>query len=151
MRRSSPPPIAAALALILCAGCASGGAAGTTATSTATNRPAGDPNLITRQQIEEQRFATAYDVVKTLRGNWLNARGVESFRYPTAVQVYLDDVHVGDVSTLQTISTTPIQFIRYYNAQDATAKWGVDHGRGAIYISTRVGRQGTTPSAGGAQ
>ncbi len=137
--------LAASLALVSTTGCASGGGAGGTgATTAAASRPKQDPNVITRQQIEEQRFATAYDVVKTLRGNWLNVRGTESFRYPTAVQVYMDDVHVGDVSVLSTLATTPIQFIRYYNAQDATAKWGVDHGRGAIYISTRVGRQGSS-------
>jgi hypothetical protein len=136
--------------LVFCAGCASGGGGASTGTAstTAPSRVREDPNIITREQIQEMRFTTAFDVVKTLRGNWLNARGVESFRYPTVVQVYLDEVRVGDVSTLQTIATAPIQYIRYYNAQDATAKWGVDHGRGAIYISTKVGRQGSVTPPG---
>lgn len=108
------------------------------------NRPRFDASLITREQILEGRFTNAYDAVKLLRGSWLNTVRPESFRYPAAIQVYLDGVRLGDVSTLSTVQTLPIQFIRYYNAQDATSRWGVDHGAGAIYISTKVAPQGTS-------
>jgi hypothetical protein len=56
--------------------------------------------------------------------------------------VYLDGTKVGDISTLSGIASPPIQFIRWYSGQEATTKWGIDHGAGAIYVSTRVTRDG---------
>ena len=106
------------------------------------DRPRFDASLITREQILEGQFTNAYDAVKMLRGSWLNTVRPESFRYPAAIQVYLDGVRVGDISALSTVQTLPVQYIRYYNAQDATSRWGVDHGAGAIYVSTKVAPQG---------
>lgn len=128
--------LAAAL-LVLGAGCASTPAAGT-----AVNR--GDPTLISRERIQEGRFSNAYDVVKGMRADWLSARGPESFRYPTEVQVYLDGVHMGGVQTLQSIPSQGIQYIKHYNGLEATSRWGIDHGRGVIFVSTRVGREGAS-------
>jgi len=109
-----------------------------------TDRPRFDASLITREQILQGQFTNAYDAVKTLRGSWLNTVRPESFRYPAVIQVYLDGVRLGDVSSLSTVQTLPIQFIQYYNAQNATARWGMDHGAGAIYVSTKVGSQGSS-------
>jgi hypothetical protein len=94
--------------------------------------------VITRAQIQELRFATAYDAVRDLRGNWLSARGTESFRYATEVQVYVDDVHMGGVAMLQNIASPTIQYIRYFSGLEATARWGLDHGRGVIFVSTKA-------------
>lgn len=107
------------------------------------DRPRFDAALITREQILQGQFTNAYDAVKILRGSWLNTVRPESFRYPAAIQVYLDGVRLGDVSALSTVQTLPIQYIRYYSAQDATSRWGMDHGAGAIYVSTKVGAQGS--------
>ena len=95
-----------------------------------------DQLLITRAQIEEPRFSSAYDVVRALRSNWLNARGIASLRYRTEVQVYLDGVHLGGVDMLQGISTPAVQYIRYINGTDATTRWGIGHGRGVIFVGT---------------
>lgn len=111
--------------------------------------PKADLTIITREQIQELRFSNAYDAVKGLRGNWLNTRGgAESIRYPMDVQVYLDGVHLGGADVLQGIASPPIQYIRFFSPLEATARWGVDHGRGAIYISTKAAaRPGTPPGA----
>jgi len=109
-----------------------------------TDRPRFDAALISREQILQGQFTNAYDAVKMLRGSWLNTVRPESFRYPSAIQVYLDGVRLGDVSSLSTVQTLPIQYIRYYSAQDATSRWGMDHGAGAIYVSTKVGSQGSS-------
>lgn len=120
--------------MVLAAGCASA--------ASGPPRPRFDASLITREQILETQVTTAYDAVKSLRATWLTVRGPESFRYPSAVQVYLDGVRLGDVSTLPSIAAPPIQYIRFYSPQDATAKWGIDHGAGAIFVSTKIGRGG---------
>jgi len=140
MRPSRTSVLTVALAVTLAAGCAAGPAVA--------SRPRFDSTLITREQIQELQVSTAYDAVKALRGTWLNVHGPESFRYPQAIQVYVDGNHLGDVSTLSSIASPPIQYIRFYSGQEATARWGVDHGAGAIYVSTKVGRQGTPTPPG---
>lgn len=116
------------LALSLTVGCA--------ASLPGTGQARPEHTLITREQIEDPRFSSAYDVVRALRSNWLNARGTASLRFKTEVQVYLDGVHLGGVQALQGISTPAIQYIRYFNGTDATTRWGIGHGRGVIFVGT---------------
>ncbi len=128
MRRSALPYAVIVLVASFSAGCrASLPGAGE-------ERP--DQQWITREQIEDPRFSSAHDVVRTLRSNWLNSRGTASLRFKTEVQVYLDGVHLGGVQALQGISTPSIQYIRYFNGTDATTRWGIGHGRGVIFVGT---------------
>lgn len=137
MRRSALPLAVVVLAVSLAAGCrASVPGAGQ-------ERP--DQLMLTREQIAEPRFTSAYDVVRALRSNWLNARGIASLRFKVEVQVYLDGVHLGGVQTLQNISTPSIQYIRYINGTDATTRWGIGHGRGVIFIGTGSPPEPGTP------
>ena len=53
------------------------------------------------------------------------------------VQVYLDDNRLGGVEMLRNINTSLIQYIRWYDGIAATGRWGLDHGAGVIYVSTR--------------
>lgn len=99
--------------------------------------PIGDRNLITQAQLRDQRFSTAFDAVEALRSNWLNTRGPDSFRNPSIVRVYLDNVSLGDKETLRTIMVSTISYIRYFDGISATSRWGIDHGAGVIYVSTR--------------
>ena len=117
----------ALVALLLLTGCAATHSSGDSST---------DRNLLTREQIEEQTYRTAYELVDALRSNWLRTRGTDSFRSPTQVQVYVNDSRVGGVDALRTIATQDIAYIRYYDANAATARWGLDHGQGAIYVAT---------------
>ena len=43
---------------------------------------------------------------------------------------------MGGVETLRTIDLRPVTYIRYFDGIAATARWGLDHGAGAIYVST---------------
>lgn len=113
----------------LVTGCASGGAGG----------PRMDRNLLTRDQIVETNRQNAFEVVESLRSNWLRTRGPTSLMSGDAqVQVYLDDNRLGGVEALRTISTSMIQYIRWYDGIAATGRWGLDHGAGVIYVSTRA-------------
>lgn len=112
----------------LVSACASSGGGG----------PRVDRNLLTREQILETNRQNAYEVVETLRSNWLRTRGPTSLTSADAqVQVYIDDNRLGTVETLRTISTPMIQYIRWYDGIAATGRWGLDHGAGVIYVSTR--------------
>jgi hypothetical protein len=104
--------------------------------ATAGPRP-NDRNVLTQVQLGDHRFNNAYDAVEALRSNWLNTRGSDSFQAPSHVRVYLDNVSLGDKETLRTIAIATIVYIRYFDGISATARWGLDHGGGVIYVSTR--------------
>jgi hypothetical protein len=130
MRSALGRPAALLFAAICaaCVACAGSRAAGD---GSRTNR-----EIITSEQILEYRFANAYEAVQALRSNWLQTKGVDSFRNPGQVRVYVDDTFLGGVETLRTIAVSTIYVIRHLDGVAATARWGVDHGQGVILVMT---------------
>ena len=53
------------------------------------------------------------------------------------VQVYVDNLHQGDVDHLHSRQLAGIIEIRYYSPSDATTRWGTGVAGGAIEIITR--------------
>ena len=101
------------------------------------SRPLSDRNVITQGEILEHRFETVYDAIQALRPIWLQTRGTNSMtQTPTQIQVYLDNNRLGGVETLSSINLGSVVYIRHYDGVAATARWGLDHGQGAIYVST---------------
>ncbi len=99
--------------------------------------PAPDRDVLTQGDLVEHDFANAYDAIEALRPNWLQTRGPNSLLgTPTEVVVYLNDNKLGGVSTLSQVATPSIVTIRHFDGREATARWGLDHGAGAIVIST---------------
>ena len=104
-----------------------------------------DTSVLTAEQLRSQYFATAYDAVAALRATWIQARGRDSFSNPTEVQVYLDDVRLGGAETLRSISMTFVVSIEHFDANTATARWGLGHGSGAINVATSGARKQGAP------
>lgn len=98
--------------------------------------PRVDHNVLTHEQIIESRTPNAFEAVATLRSNWLLPRGVDSFSRPGQVQVYFNDTRLGGVETLRGIGLNEIGYIRYFDGTEASARWGLDHGHGVIYVAT---------------
>jgi hypothetical protein len=98
--------------------------------------PAGSLDLITRDQIVDNHFINAYEAVQAMRSNWLQARGTDSFRTPSEVLVYQDNVRLGGIDELRAIQTTSIAWIRHYDGVEATNRWGVGHAAGVILVSS---------------
>ena len=72
------------------------------------------------------------------RERWLQPRGPDTIiGKPGEVQVHLDDVHLGGVDTLREIPVIEIAYIQFFDPATASARWGLDHSHGAIYVSTR--------------
>lgn len=107
-----------------------------TAASPSTTR-----NVLNRAQIDS-RYTTAYEAVEGLRSNWLITRGADSFRNPSVIRVYLDNVSLGDTETLRRITVESIAYIKWVDAATATQRWGTNHGAGVIYVSTHPARVG---------
>jgi len=105
-------------------------------TSTGTSRP--DRYVITKAQMEEHHFQTAYEAVEALHSNWLQERGTDSFSSPTRVQVILDNANMGGVDALRSMSTMSIAYIRWYDGNAARQRWGVGHSQGVIFVSSHA-------------
>jgi len=99
----------------------------------------GNPDLITREQIELLPDGTAFTVIQRFRSSWLRARTQGSFSSPEPVyaEVFVDQLHFGPIDALGNISSTEIQSIEYLNATDATTLYGTGYAGGVIRINTR--------------
>lgn len=123
-----PKPVRALLtALLVLGGCVSaGGRAG----------PQGRSDLLVEEQIRGNSYATVYDAILALRPNWLRTRGLDSFSSPTRIQVYVDNMRLGGIENLQQIPSVSVYYAQWYDGLEASARWGLGHGSGAIYVST---------------
>jgi outer membrane cobalamin receptor len=105
-------------------------------------RPVPDRQVITQDEIAQTRAMDAYEVIHSLRGNFLVSRGPTSLLgtsspYPT---VYVDGLRFGDISMLRTISASQISTIRLYRSWEAMTSFGNGNMGGVIAITTRLGR-----------
>lgn len=114
--------------LLLALACAPAGTAST---------GGGSSTLITQEQIRASNYATANDVVRAIRPNWLNVRGTGSFGTDVPIQVYLDNSRLGGIEALNEINASTLAYIEWFDSNRAASRWGLDHGNGAIYLSTR--------------
>lgn len=135
MRPSARMYLALAMVLAPSGGCAP--AAAPAAAPEAT--PRRDTNLITTDELRDIRFATIYDAVRLLKGQWLIERNLDdlSSSGPT-MQVYLDDVRVGGVDALRDIPAKNAAYVRHIDGTRAMARWGRGHERGVILVATRA-------------
>ena len=95
--------------------------------------------LITEAEIIEANVASAYDVIRKVRANFLTYRGRTNFRGSAASEprVYVDDQPYGGVSSLRSIRAGQVAEIRLYRAWEATTKFGTGNMDGVIAVTTR--------------
>lgn len=105
-------------------------------TSSGSRSVSSDRSVLSQAEVRDSRFVTAWDAIDALRNDWLRVRGANTITHPTEIQVYRDGVRLGTVASLREISVTTIESIRHYNGMDATARWGLDHGQGVIYVTS---------------
>ena len=139
------------VAMLVLYGCATTGTGSDTAgTSTSASSATRSRDLITTEEIGKSGAQNAYDLITSLRPNWLNTRGEHSFRETARTQgrsevvtpglpmvvVYLDNARLGGVETLRQVLVPALTSIQYFDAKAATFKWGAGHSHGAILVST---------------
>jgi hypothetical protein len=132
-----------ALLVMLAAACASTGASG----------GGGNPDLITREQIEDLSEENAYLVVRRLRSGWLRPRsqaslgaaarrdplvgaGTQAPAAPLPV-VFVDDIRYGEVETLTQIALNEIESMQFIGGIEATTRYGTGYDAGIIHVRTR--------------
>ena len=117
----------AVLTLLLAGACA----AGQNATGQRVDR-----SVITREQIQQNGYRTAYDAVEALHAPWLVTRA-DGLRTQREVLAYLDNTRLGGVETLRQVYAAQILRITWIDAPTAINRWGVDHSQGVIMVITR--------------
>ena len=96
-----------------------------------------DRSVLSIDEIATSGAQDAYTAVSALRPHWLSTRGTSSIRQPETVRVYLDGNLMGGPDFLRQIATSSINAIRHMDALEATQRYGLDHGAGAILMFTR--------------
>ena len=149
---SNPPPLRRLLAVGLtlsAAACASGGsrastngasANGANGASSSSHRSmsaGARANVLTLDDIQKAHIPNVFDLVSTLRPRWLQTRGVDSFQKPSEIQVYLGSTRMqGGINSLRELNSLGITKIEWVDGITASSRWGLDHGAGAIVVST---------------
>ena len=104
-----------------------------------------DRELLTLADFEGFEMMDAYSIIRRFRGHWLNTRSTTTMLDPNIgrnqenqIQVYIDGVlRLESVEALKVLSIGEVQEMRHMNSRDATMQYGIDHGAGAIIVTTR--------------
>lgn len=150
---------------IIVAGCATSGSGGTSSNNAAIPQRRTDRTVISADEIASNHDTNLYDLVRSLRVEWLTSRGAaaanpgmlsanggggrsrgssaaNSGMASTPLQVYLNRQKVGTVDELKNMSPVGVASLKYYSPTEAQAMFGEDNASGAIQV---------IPVAGGAK
>ncbi len=101
----------------------------------------GDPDVITRDEIDDSGSSrTAWDLVNSLRPQWLITRGITTLRQAVGADtiiIYMDNARLGTPSSMRGVPLGNVQYLQFFSAPEATLRWGGGHLQGAILISTQ--------------
>lgn len=125
--------ILAAVLLLALAACSGGGE------SQAGRPSAWNPRLITEEEVAASTATDAFDLVQQLRPRWLVRNSALSIHADNDIMVYVNQQRLGGPQSLRQINPGLIREIRWLDANTATARFGLNHGHGAIQVITRAG------------
>lgn len=95
-------------------------------------------NLIKLEEIESAGATDTYELIRKLRPAWFRgARGASSLGSQPTVVVYVNGLRHGGPASLRDIPLGHVLEIRFLDASDATTRFGIGHGAGAIDVITR--------------
>ena len=114
---------------IIIAGCAAGGAT--------SSGPRSDRSALTAEEIQSTGGTDALTVIQTLQPQWLQMRGTATLDRRASVKVYLDGSLMGGPDQLRHINAHSINSMKHLDGMEATQRYGLDHGQGAILVFTR--------------
>lgn len=93
--------------------------------------------VITAEEIAEINATNAYEAVSRLRANWLRKRGVASINREGSILVYQDGMRYGTPESLRQINASGVESITFLDGVQATQRFGIGHGNGAIIVNSR--------------
>jgi len=119
------------LAATLLTGCA--------AATTTSARGNGGGTQLTQSQLAAANADNLYDAIIKLHPEWLSSRGATSVTdsSPTGVDVYMDGQLVGKADYMRDVRLLDVGSVRYWDAGQASARFGMGHPRGVIEITRK--------------
>ena len=118
--------------LLFAAACATGSSA------TQSSGPTGNRDFILREEIDRGQWANSFELIRSVRPQWLRLRGRDTMTGdPGVVQVVLDNVRLGGVEALRTLPVSGITYYQWVDGISASQRWGTGYGNGAIFVSTQ--------------
>jgi len=103
----------------------------------AARAPRRDRNKIVEEEITKGTEADAFSFIQKTRPQWLRVRGQASLSLSEQVWVYRYGAKIGGVGALRNVALSEVREIQYLDGSAATARFGADHGSGAILLITR--------------
>ncbi|MGH7464788.1 MAG: hypothetical protein ACREK1_06405, partial [Longimicrobiales bacterium] len=96
----------------------------------------GAHDVLTSDQMIAANARSAYEAVQKLRPDWFSTRGPTAITNvePDVASVYLGGNHIGDIEALRNIRPDDVKQLRYYEAGEASARFGMGHSRGVIDV-----------------
>jgi len=100
--------------------------------------PRSQSDAITVTEIERRGpFSSMYEMIQILRPRWVRSSGPDTFVGQSGqVQAHIDGNWVGPVQNLRNLAAHGVTSVRWLGPVDAAARYGLDHGHGAVIIST---------------
>ena len=103
-------------------------------------RPRRSANVITRDELLRSTYSNAYDAIRLMRPQWAAAARQRSPAEREAageggvIVVYLDGTRLGSTEELVQIRLSEVEDIQYFDALEATNRFGTGHPAGAIVV-----------------
>lgn len=101
--------------------------------------PTGNPNVVTREELEAVGTGSVYDAIVRRHGLFLKDRGRTSIygkNIPRAV-VFIADTEYGIIETMRNLPAERFEMVRYYSDTEAAAKFGSEYIGGVIQLIPR--------------
>lgn len=110
--------------------------------SAATSQPgerSGRGVTLTGAELAATNSGNVFDAIAKLRPEWLTSRGPTSVSdpTPTAAHVFMNGLLLGNVSHLREVRVLDVSEVRYWDAGQASARFGMGHPRGVIELIRR--------------
>jgi hypothetical protein len=125
----------AAVSLVLTlAACAAAGTQGSGGAGTGGGR-----NVLSQTQLAGTSSDNLFDAINRLRPEWLTTRGPTSVTdaTPTEVSVYMNGNMLGRADYLKQLRIADVTEVRYWDAGQASARFGMGHPRGVIELTRK--------------
>ena len=100
----------------------------------------GRGTTVTQDELAATNSGNLYDAIAKLRPEWLTSRGPTSVTdpTPTAVDVYMNGILLGNVDHLREVRVLDVSQVRYWPAGEAAARFGMGHPRGVIELMLNI-------------
>jgi len=101
--------------------------------------PRRSTSVLTADEIGEVAAFTAYEAVQLTRPQWLRPRSSPTMGNPRPLSpvIYLDGIRVRNIDELRRLRANVVERMEYLSPNDATNRFGTNHGGGAILVTTR--------------